>query len=341
MRKNLWFWVTLVLAVAALAVSAIMLVDYVRPSPVFCDAGGGCGKMKATVFARPFGVPLPALGLAGMLAVALAALVPGRGARMAQAGLAAAGGLFAVVLLGVQATLGTICPYCAVVDLSAIALAGFALARWRKGWDPPSGRLAPALAVLGLLASIAVPLGVGFRMRALPGGLPAAIAEEIRITGRGKVTVVDFVDFECPFCRMTHAELAPVLEGRKAKVRVARKHVPLRMHPHALDAAKAACCGEALGKGDEMADALFAAPPDQLTPEGCEALARAQGIDVDRFRACMGDPATVSRIEKDKEAFRASKGHGLPTIWIDGTKLEGAQDRETLESTLDEAIRAL
>ena len=155
------------------------------------------------------------------------------------------------------------------------------------------------------------------------------------------MTVVDFVDFECPFCRMTHAELAPLLAQRKAKVRVARKHVPLRMHPHAMDAAKAACCGEVLGKGEEMADALFDAPPQDLTPEGCERIAKEQGLDLDAFRACVNDPATAERIEKDKEAFRAVKGHGLPTLWIDGTKLEGAQDRESLESTLDAAIRAL
>ncbi len=341
MRKNVWFWVTLVLASAALVASAILLVDYVRPSPVFCDAGGGCGKVRATVFARPLGIPLPAVGLMGMLGVALAALVPGRGARFVQVGLAAIGGAVALGLFIVQARLGVLCPFCAVVDGSAILLAGLSVLRWKKAWDPPAGRLVPSLAVLSLLGSIVVPAGIGFRMRALPGGLPAPIAEEMTSTGRGKVTVVDFVDFECPFCRMTHAELAPVLEQRRAKIRVARKHVPLRMHPHAMDAAKAACCGETLGKGDEIADALFKAPPDQLTPEGCESLAKAHGLDVDRFRACFKDPATVARIERDKEAFRASQGHGLPTIWVDATKLEGAQDRETLESTLDAAIRAL
>src|SRR4051812_13999348 len=66
MRKNLWFWLTVVFAVAALVASAILLVDYVRPAPVFCEAGGGCGKVRATIFARPFGIPLPAIGIAGI-----------------------------------------------------------------------------------------------------------------------------------------------------------------------------------------------------------------------------------------------------------------------------------
>ncbi len=341
MRKNLWFWLTIALAAAALAASAVLLVDYVRPAPVFCDETAACAKMKATAFGRPFGVPLPAIGLIGMLGIGLAALVPERGARLVQLVLGGGGGLVGLVLFGVQAKLGALCPFCAVVDGAAIGLAVLSVLRWRNEWDPPSGRLIPGAALGGLLIAIAIPLAIGFQKRILPQDLPSTIAEEMKRTGRGKVTVVDFIDFECPFCRMTHAELAPLLEQHKGKVRVVRKHVPLRMHPHAMDAAKAACCGESLGKGDEMADALFAAPPSELTPEGCERLAQAHGLDLDRFRACVKDPATATRIEKDKEAFRDVKGHGLPTIWIDTTKLEGAQDRETLASTLDEAIRAL
>jgi protein-disulfide isomerase/uncharacterized membrane protein len=341
MRRHVWFWLTIVVAAVALVASAVLLVDYVRPAPVFCGAGGACAKVRATVFARPLGIPLPAIGLAGVLAVALASLVPGRTARVVQAALSLAGGSVAVGFLGVQARLGVLCPFCAVVDVSAVALAALGLVRLKTRWDPPSGRLVPGLVVAGLLLTIGVPVAVGARLRVLPGGPPAPIAEEMRRTPRGKVTVVDFVDFECPFCRMTHHEIAPVLAARASSVRLARKQVPLRMHPHALDAAKASCCADSMGKGEAMADALFGAPPEQLTAEGCEALAKAEGLDVARFRACVDDPATAARIERDREAFRASGGQGLPTIWIDGTMLEGAQDRASFEAALDSAIHAL
>jgi protein-disulfide isomerase/uncharacterized membrane protein len=340
MRKNLWFWLTAVLTIAALVASAILLVDYVRPAPVFCEASG-CAKVKLTAFARPFGVPMPAIGIAGMLGLGLAALVPGRAARFVHAALAAVGALVALVLFSVQGLMGVLCPFCAVVDGAALVLAGLAFLRLRKAWDPPPGRAIPSAVALFFVAAAAIPFGIGINRRAIPRDVPPVIAEEIEKTGSKKVTVVDFVDFECPFCRMTHAELAPLLEKQKAKVHVVRKHVPLRMHPHAMDAAKAGCCGETLGKGDEMADALFKAPPEELTPEGCEKLAKEQGLDLERFRACVRDPATAARIDQDKEAFRAVKGHGLPTIWIDGTRLDGAQDHETLEATLDSAIRAL
>jgi len=283
------------------------------------------------------------IGIAGILGIAIAAMIPGRESRIAQAGAATLGALFAILLFGVQGSIGVLCPYCAVVDSSTIVLAGLSIYRMRKQLDPPAERWTTASSVVACVAALGIPVAIGFQKRILPQDVPQAVIDEMRRTGNGKVTIIDFVDFECPFCRMTHAELAPLIEdpARRGKIHLVRKHVPLRMHPHALDAAKAGCCGESLGKGDEMADALFRTDPEELTQEGCEKLAREQGLDIERFRACVRDPATQARIDKDKEAFRAVQGHGLPTIWVDGTKLEGAQDREGLRSTIDGAIRAL
>ena len=341
MRKTLPFWLVIALCAAALVASSILLVDYVRPAPVFCDVDGACGIVKRTIFAYPLGIPTPVFGIAGFLAIALAQLLPGRRARIAQAMLAAFGAIVAAGLLAVQASMKTLCPFCAVADSSALLLLALSVARAMRGWDPPARRGPLAGGVLAILLAIVAPVLVGVNKKAIPAQLPAVIAEELRKTPRDKVTVVDFVDFECPFCRMTHAELAPLLAERKDKVRLARKHVPLRMHAHAMDAARAACCGEQLGKGEEMAEALFKTPPEGLTPEGCEALALANGIDVARFRECLKDPAIDARIHADGETFRAAHGHGLPTIYIDGTKLEGAQDRAALQSHLDSAIRQL
>lgn len=337
MRKA-WFLLTLALLGVALVASAVLLVDYLKPSPVFCDPDGGCGAVRRTVFARPFGVPLPAFGLVGLLALGLAALVPGRGAQRLQGAAGAIGGLTALLLLGVQLRLGTFCPYCVAVDGASVLLGAVSIARWRRGWDPPEGRAFAGAGALAMLAAIGAPIALGTTKKPKLA-VPPPIAAELEKTPRGQVTVVDFVDFECPFCRMTHADFGPLLAERKGKVRVARKHVPLRMHPHAMDAAKAGCCGEAMGKGEEIADALFTA--EDLSPAGCEKLAAEHGLDRERFRACVEDPSTAARIEKDREAFKASHGHGLPTIWIEGNKLEGAQDRASLSSALDDAIRQL
>ena len=343
MRKPLPFWAVIALCAVALAASAVLLVDYVRPAAVFCDAEGGCGVVKRTIFAYPMGVPTPLVGIGGFLAIGLAQLIPGRSARLAQVILASFGAVVALGLLAVQASLKTFCPFCTISDVSALIILALSVLRLLRAWDPPENRLHVAGGVLGMCAAVGMPVLIGANKKpiAAPTGLPPVIAEELRATPRDRVTVVDFVDFECPFCRMTHEQLGPLLEARKAQVRVVRKHVPLRMHAHALDAAKAACCAEKLGKGPEMAEALFTVPPEQLTPEGCESLAIKYGLDASAFRDCVKDPAIQARIDADRETFHATHGHGLPTIFIGETKLEGAQERAVLESTLDNAIRAL
>jgi predicted DsbA family dithiol-disulfide isomerase len=140
---------------------------------------------------------------------------------------------------------------------------------------------------------------------------------------------------------MTHQELSPALEKYSSQVRVVRRQVPLRsIHPHAMDAAKAACCGEKLGKEAQMAEALFSAPVEDLTPEGCERIASGLGIDPGAFRACFADAATSARVEAEIADFKSSGGRSLPTIWVEDTKFIGAQDRETLERAIERAIEA-
>ena len=341
MRKTVPFWVVMFVCAAALVASSLLLVDYVRPAPVFCAAEGGCGVVRRTVFAYPLGIPTPLIGIGGFLAIGLAQLLQGRRAQIAQAVLASFAGIVAVGLLLVQLKLKTFCPFCGVADGCSIALMGLSIARALKDWDPPGSRRQLAGGVMAILVAVLAPVGFGMTRRAIPIDVPPAIADEMRKTPRGKVTVVDFVDFECPFCRMTHADFAPLLEARKDKVRVARKMVPLRMHPHAMDAARTACCGDKLGKGEEIAEALFTAPPAELTPEGCEQLATKHGLDLARFKECFTSAETEARIKADGELFHAAKGHGLPTIYIDGAKLEGAQEPEVLKSALDNAIKAL
>jgi protein-disulfide isomerase len=342
MRNRIEFWLTMAFVAVSVVASATLFVDYVRPLSVFCDEGGGCATVKNTIFAYPLGIPMPAYGLAGFFALALAALVPGRFARMTQAALAIPAALVGIVLLAVQAKIGVLCPYCAAVDVSVIAIAGLSIARVAWSSDPPTGRTVPAAVVGALLVLGAVPMIVGFTRAPPPiaeGEAPPVIALEMKKTPRGMVTVVDFVDFECPFCRRAHAELVPLLAEHAGRVRLVRKQVPLRIHPHAATAARAACCGE--GKSDALADALFAANPEELTEEGCAKLAAELGLDVAKFRDCMNTRSTADRVAADRETWRAAGGRSLPMIWIDGTKLEGAraQDRQTLALALDQALQ--
>jgi len=326
---------SLVPVLAGLVASAMLAVDYLRPTPVFCVEGGGCEALKHTAYAMPVpGVPLPFFGLVGFLAIGVAACWPGRRARLVQMLLSVGAGMVGGALILLQMKLGQLCPYCLVADTSGL---GALLASSARLWLAQDAVAPLPFTYTGagtMVASLAVPLIVGFR--APP--TPPVIADELARTPPGEATIVDFVDFECPFCRMTHAELEPLVEAHAQQVRVVRRQMPLRMHVHAMDAARAACCGEQLGKGDAMANALFSAPEDELTPEGCEKLAVSLGMPLEAYRNCVKSQATDALIEADKAEFKAAGGFALPTIWIGETRFVGAQTREELEKALDKAI---
>lgn len=325
---------SLVPVLGGLAASAALLVDYLRPRPVFCAVGGGCDAVRHTALAAPLGIPMPALGVAGFLAIGVAAVLPGQRARLAQLALSAVAGVVGLLLLGVQASMGDFCPYCCVSDACGIASAIVACGRlWQAADATPPRGLAYA-GVGGMVLATLLPLVAGFRAP----GVPEIIREELSRTPKREATVVDFVDFECPFCRMTHAELEPLVEAHKERIRLVRRQVPLRSHPHALDAARASCCADELGKGDAMANALFAAPVEQLTPEGCERLAQSLSLPLDAYRACVADPATAARIEQDRAEFKSAGGYALPTIWIDELELVGAQPRDVLNHAIEAAL---
>ena len=346
-KAKLGFWgvfASLVPVLAGLAASAVLAVDYLQPTPVFCSEEGGCEAVRQTAFAAVLGVPTPIVGLAGFLALGVVTLLPGRRARLAPLVMAVVASLAGVLLLAAQWALGHFCPYCCVADASAIASAF--VASWRfvatneaneanEANETNASAILTYVGVMGMLAAALVPVGVG---QWLGGRAPRVIRAEIDGTPAGEVTVVDFVDFECPYCRMTHAELEPILESHRSRLRVVRRQVPLRSHPHALDAARAACCGERLGKGEAMANALFTAPVEELTRAGCEKLAQTVGLSLDPYRACVADPETDARIESDRSVFKAAGGHALPTIWIDGQELVGAQPRAALEKVIEDAL---
>ncbi|HEY4223678.1 MAG TPA: thioredoxin domain-containing protein, partial [Myxococcota bacterium] len=312
-----------------LAGSAALLVDGARTSSALCAADGGCAVVKQTAFAHVLGIPTSAIGLAGFALLAVLALVHQRRSRAALALCACAGAAVALLLLGVQATIGHACPYCIAVDSSALVVAALAVARWRSPAFVASTPLSRALAA-GVLVVAAI--GPAAFAAFAPARVPAVIARAIDDTPKAQVSVVDFVDFECPFCRQTHAAFAPVLAAHKDALHIVRKQVPLtRIHPHALAAARAACCGELLGHGDDVADALMRAPVNELTEEGCARIAAGAGVTDAAYRACIADPAVDARIASDSADFENAGGRGLPTLYVGREKIEGRRDTRALD----------
>jgi uncharacterized membrane protein/predicted DsbA family dithiol-disulfide isomerase len=309
--------IALVAAIAGLGASIASLYDYLGPAPAFC-AEGGCATVRASAWAHPLGIPMPVLGVAFFALMIVLSFVDRPRVRVA---LAATGAAWAVALIALQAfVIHAWCKLCMIADPAAIVLGIAVLA----GAHPLRFRFSRALATVPGVAAVVLALhlaGISSHPATppIPPGTPAFVAAAQQ---PGVVTVVELVDFECPFCRALAPKLGDALRAAKVPVRVIRKMVPLPMHPHAMPAALAWCCADAQGKGDAMADALFAAPPEDLTPEGCEKIAAQVGCDLDRYRRDL--PAMVGKVAADMLDARGGGVRSLPTVFVGTQRLTGA-----------------
>ncbi|MGO9833520.1 MAG: DsbA family protein [Polyangiaceae bacterium] len=139
------------------------------------------------------------------------------------------------------------------------------------------------------------------------------------------VTIVEFADFECPFCQHIAPELDHLAEANDSKVRFVYKFMPLSMHVHGEPAARAAIAAQAQGKFWEMHHQLFANAP-RLEDSDLDGYARAIGLDLERFHADMKSAATKARLEADRKLADQLEVKGTPTIFIDGRLYDGKAD---------------
>ena len=139
------------------------------------------------------------------------------------------------------------------------------------------------------------------------------------------VTIVEFADFECPFCQHIAPELDLLWEKHKDKVLFVYKFMPLTMHTHGEPAARAAIAAQAQGKFWEMHHQLFA-NGGHLEERDLQAYAKAVGLDLDRFRTDMESPATKAHLEADRKLADDLGVKGTPTIFVNGREYDGKID---------------
>jgi 2-hydroxychromene-2-carboxylate isomerase len=134
-----------------------------------------------------------------------------------------------------------------------------------------------------------------------------------------QITIVEFSDFECPYCGRAHSILGQVLNEFEGRVRLVFKHYPLGGHPRAMPAARAAIAAGNQGKFWEMHDLLFE-HQRQLEDEDLESYAQQLGLDLERFRRDMMSAETQRRIEADKAEGQRAGVEGTPTFYINGRR---------------------
>ena len=148
------------------------------------------------------------------------------------------------------------------------------------------------------------------------------------------VTIVEYSDFECPFCGAFAATLDELVAAYPDDVRVVFQQFPLGMHPGAEPAARASIAAQAQGRFWAMHDRLFA----ERHAGGSERLVELAielGLDPDRFRADLEAEATAARVRSEQQKGREIGVRSTPNFFINGRLVEGALKPDALRELVD------
>lgn len=132
------------------------------------------------------------------------------------------------------------------------------------------------------------------------------------------VTVVEWADFECPFCAVAAPELKKLVEKYPEQVQLVFKHYPLSAHEHAENAARAAVAAHQQGKFWPLQQALFESQKSGLDEPSILKLAREVGLDMKGFEADMASESTADSVARDRKQADALGLEGTPMIYING-----------------------
>jgi protein-disulfide isomerase len=177
--------------------------------------------------------------------------------------------------------------------------------------------------------------------------LPPLLMPKVEVAAEGPskgdpkapVTIVEFSDFECPFCGRAEASVRRVLDEYKGKVRLVYRDYPLPFHAKAQKASEAALCAEDQGKYWEMHQKLFDSQQALEVPQLKE-YAKGLGLDSGKFEQCLDSGAKAKTIEASKKAGEAVGVNGTPAFFINGRPLSGAQPFEKFKEIIDHELVA-
>lgn len=155
------------------------------------------------------------------------------------------------------------------------------------------------------------------------------------VRGTGDRELLEYLDFQCPYCRAAEGAIKSVVLGDLAgRVRLRVRHFPIReKHPRADATARAAEAAGRQGRFWEMHDLLYERF-EAVTDDDLKSYAAQLGLDVAQFEADVADPAIAAAIEEDRDAGLAAGVTGTPGLFLDGERYTGFYDRETLLDVL-------
>lgn len=153
-----------------------------------------------------------------------------------------------------------------------------------------------------------------------------------------KVVVVEWSDFQCPFCSRVVPTLKEIEKNYGDEVKVAFKHNALPMHKQARPAALSAEAAGKQGKFWEMHDLMFA-NAKELTDENFAKWAGELGLNVEQFKKDMADPALGKKVDDNQKQGTGLGARGTPAFFVNGRYLSGAQPFDAFKALIDEEMK--
>ncbi|HKH98944.1 MAG TPA: thioredoxin domain-containing protein [Candidatus Sulfotelmatobacter sp.] len=153
-----------------------------------------------------------------------------------------------------------------------------------------------------------------------------------------QVTLVEFADYECPYCQKVAADLKKIKDDFGDKVSLTYKDFPLPMHSRAEKAAEAARCANKQNRFWEFHDEIFHSK--ELDLDQLKAQARALNLDVAQFDKCLDTGETASAVDKDRKEGTRLGITGTPAFFVNGHYLSGALDYAALRKVVEQQMSA-
>lgn len=151
------------------------------------------------------------------------------------------------------------------------------------------------------------------------------------------VTIIEFSDFQCPFCSRGKATMDQVVSTYGDKVRLVFRNFPLSFHQNAEKAAEAAQCANEQGKFWEYHDILFA-NQGALAVENLKQYAVDLKLDTAKFNSCLDSGKYAAKIQTDISDGQAAGVRGTPAFYINGRSISGAQPFENFQKVIEEEL---
>jgi protein-disulfide isomerase len=174
-------------------------------------------------------------------------------------------------------------------------------------------------------------------------GAAAGSNQEINLSTRpihgnpnAPVTIVEYSDFQCPYCQRAAATVKQIMQDYNGKVKLVYMHFPLSFHPYAKKAAEAAECAAEQGKFWEYHDRLF--ETGQLDIESLKSHASALGLNTTKFNNCLDSGAMEGKVLAMQNMGNKNRVSGTPTFFINGKMLVGAQPYSAFQQEIDAAL---